>query len=137
TLTGFKNSETLATSGVTGAASCTTLADAFSPVASAFTIDCAQGTLAAGNYDFSTFVAGHLTITKAHLTVTADNQSRLYGNANPSFSYHLNGIKPSENTMQSGTTEIAKCTTYAIPTPPGSRNTCRIASTTGTIDAPD
>jgi len=34
------------------------------------------GNAAAGNYDFTTFVPGQLTVNKAHLSVTADNQSR-------------------------------------------------------------
>src|SRR5205814_642546 len=73
---GFKNSETLATSGVTGSPSLTTTTTATSSVAgSPYTITAAIGTLAAGNYSF-TFVDGDLTITKATLTVTADNTSR-------------------------------------------------------------
>src|SRR2546426_10184903 len=52
------------------------------------------GTLSAANYDFpvANFVNGQLTITKAHLTVTADNQSRVYGAANPTLTYTLSGF---------------------------------------------
>ena len=74
--TGFKNGETLATSGVTGSPSLSTTAVATSPVSgSPYTITAALGTLAAGNYSF-TFANGQLTVGKAPLTVTADNKSR-------------------------------------------------------------
>src|SRR5439155_1503622 len=82
---GFKNSETLATSGVTGSPSLTTTATATSSVASSpYPITAGLGTLGAGNYSFS-FVNGSLAVTKATLVVTADNKSRLYGDANPAF----------------------------------------------------
>jgi hypothetical protein len=61
TITGFKNSETLATSGVTGNASLTTTATTTSP-AGTYTVTAGLGSLAAGNYDFA-FVNGTLTIT--------------------------------------------------------------------------
>jgi hypothetical protein len=58
---GFKNSETLATSGVTGASSLTTTATATSPVGN-YPIVAALGTLTATNYTFG-FTNGALTIT--------------------------------------------------------------------------
>src|SRR5262249_7968121 len=69
---GFKNGETLGTSGVTGSPSLTTLATATSPVPGPYPITAALGTLAAGNYGFA-FVDGNLTITKATLTVTEEH----------------------------------------------------------------
>ena len=54
------------------------------------------GTLSASNYDFSP-VDGTLTIGKAHLTVTADNQARLYGGANPTFSETISGFVNGED----------------------------------------
>src|SRR5207245_1310204 len=93
---GFKNSETLGTSGVTGSPSLSTTATATSSVAgSPYTITAALGTLAAGNYSFS-FVHGALTVTKATLTVTADDKTREYGDANPAPTYYLSGFKNSE-----------------------------------------
>jgi sugar lactone lactonase YvrE len=48
-----------------------------------------QGTLAAsGNYAL-TFVAGTLTVTARPITVTADNQTKTYGNADPSLTYKI------------------------------------------------
>ena len=62
TISGFVNGETLATSGVTGSASCTTTATA-ATAPGTYPITCTRGTLAAANYRFATFVAGTLTIT--------------------------------------------------------------------------
>src|SRR5207249_5657946 len=77
TISGFKNLETLATSGVTGSPSCTTTRTASSPVngTTGYPITCTLGSLAANNYDFH-FTAGKLTVTKATLEVTADDTSR-------------------------------------------------------------
>jgi hypothetical protein len=48
-----------------------------------------QGTLSAGgNYDV-TFVDGTLTITQRALTVTADDLSRIYGDADPALTYAI------------------------------------------------
>src|SRR5207244_9702004 len=86
TISGFKNAETLGTSGVTGSASCSSPATPASAVSgNPYAITCSIGTLTAGNYDFPTFVAGQLTITKAHLTVTAPSACREDGDANPAL----------------------------------------------------
>src|SRR5262249_41493495 len=64
------------------------------PAASAagsYPITVATGTLAASNYTF-TFVDGTLTVTKAALTVTADNQTRTYGAANPTLTVGYSGF---------------------------------------------
>jgi hypothetical protein len=53
-----------------------------------YTITVSAGSLSAGNYDFPNLVNGTLTVTKAHLTVTADNQSKLYGAALPPMLTH-------------------------------------------------
>jgi hypothetical protein len=60
-VTGFVNGQTLATSDVTGAASCTTTATASSPTGP-YPITCSRGSLASANYAFTTFNAGTLTI---------------------------------------------------------------------------
>ena len=54
------------------------------------------GTLAATNYDF-TFAPGKLTVTKATLTVTADDTSREYGAPNGSLTATITGYKNGEN----------------------------------------
>ncbi|HUO47668.1 MAG TPA: MBG domain-containing protein, partial [Acidimicrobiales bacterium] len=60
TITGFVNGQTLATSGVTGAPSCSTTATTSSP-GGTYPITCSLGTLGATNYSF-TFVSGTLTV---------------------------------------------------------------------------
>jgi hypothetical protein len=62
TLSGFVGGETLATSGVTGSADCSTTAMPFSAVGT-YPITCTAGSLAAVNYSFDTFVPGTLTVT--------------------------------------------------------------------------
>ena len=46
------------------------------------------GTLSATNYDF-TFVSGGLTITPRPVTATADAQSKIYGDADPTLTYQV------------------------------------------------
>jgi hypothetical protein len=74
TISGFANTQTLATSGVTGAPSCASTATGTSPVGTPVAITCTAGTgtgaLASANYAFH-FVDGVLTITRATLQVTA------------------------------------------------------------------
>ena len=96
TVSGFVNSEVLGTSGVTGAGSATTTAVPTTNVGTA-AITAASGTLAASNYDFATMTAGTLTIDKAHLTVTADDKTRIVGQANPVLTGTLSGFVNSEN----------------------------------------
>ncbi len=61
TVAGFVDGQTLATSGVTGQAACTTTATTTSPAGS-YPITCTTGTLAAADYTFA-FVSGTLTVT--------------------------------------------------------------------------
>src|SRR5205814_9291409 len=114
TLSGFANGETLATSGVSGAASCASAANASSSVAGTpYTIVCTQGTLSAANYDFTPFVGGQPTVNRAHLTVTADDKGRLYGDANPAFTATVSGFKNGENGTAANVTGSAACATPA------------------------
>ena len=128
---GFKNRETLATSGVTGAPSLTTTAVANSAVGD-YTITVAQGTLASANYSFS-FANGTLHVTPATLTVTANDASRIYGDANPSFSASYSGFKNGETLATSGVTGSPSLTTAATQaTVPGSYD---IIAAKGTLAA--
>src|SRR5207302_9941360 len=104
---GFKHGQNQAV--VSGTPSCSTPAVATSAV-STYPITCTQGTLSATNYDFS-FVAGTLTITKATLTVTADDQTRIYGDANPTFTVTYTGFKNGSNERRSGVTGCPSCAT--------------------------
>ena len=91
---GFVNGDT--TSVISGAPNFSATADANSPVG-AYSIIPGIGTLAAANYDFTSFVAGALTVTKAPLTVTAEDQSREYGDNNPVFTFSYSGFVNSDD----------------------------------------
>ncbi len=82
TITGFVNGETLGTSDVTGAPSCTTTAVPSSPVSGSpspiYLITCEVGSLVSSNYDF-VYVDGELTVNPKALTITADDQGKVFG----------------------------------------------------------
>src|SRR5207253_3063610 len=111
---GFKNSESLASSDVTGSPSVSTTAGPSSDAGN-YLITAAAGTLSSGNYNFM-FHNGTLTILKATLEVTANDKSRLYGDANPSFDAAISGFKNLETLATSGVTGSASCTTGATAT---------------------
>src|SRR5205823_4645975 len=112
----FKLGQDLFSSGVTGNPSLTTLANQGSSVGN-YTITAAVGTLSSGNYSF-VFHNGTLMILKATLEVTANDKSRLYGDANPTLDAAISGFKNSETLASSGVTGSASCTTGAIATSP-------------------
>jgi hypothetical protein len=62
------------------------------------------------NYDVQP-VPGYLTVDKALLTVTADNQSKTYGDPNPDLTFHYDGFVPGDGTSAVGTPPT--CTTDA------------------------
>ncbi|WP_339613877.1 MBG domain-containing protein [uncultured Parvibaculum sp.] len=67
----------------------TTLAAASSDVG---TYGITQGTFGFGSNYALTFVPGTLTVNPATLTVTADTQSRIYGDSNPALTYGYSGF---------------------------------------------
>ena len=83
---------------LSGSPSLATTADANSTVdASPYPITAAAGTLSAANYTFS-FVNGALTVTKATITVKADDATRSCGQPNPVFTVTYSGFVCSDNT---------------------------------------
>src|SRR4051812_2236730 len=59
---------------------------------------------------------GDLTVTKAQLTVTADNQSRLYGDPNPPFTYVITGfVNGDDISVVSGSADCTSTATQASP----------------------
>jgi hypothetical protein len=106
--TGFKNSETSSvfTTGATAstAAINTTGVGNVAITASGAVDD---------NYDF-TYVDGHLAITKATLTATADNKTREYGDANPALTITYAGFKNGEDSSVIDT--LGHAATAAIAT---------------------
>ena len=132
TLTGFVNGQTLATSGVTGGGTATTTATAATGAGSA-TITTGIGNLTAANYDFTSLVDGTLTINKAHLTVTANNASKTYGDANPALSATVSGFVNNETLGTSGVTGSGAATTTATATT--GAGTATISAGAGTLSA--
>ena len=121
TLSGFAPGEDAMIAGVTGAPVLSTTATQSSGVAT-YAITVGAGTLAAANYDFPNLVAGTLTITPAPLTITADDQSMVYGAPLPvltaSYSGFVNGDAPANLatpvTLSTDATSSSPVGTYAI-----------------------
>ena len=113
TVSGFVNGEDAASAGLTGSASGSSSATATTGVGTA-AITASTGSLSAANYDF-TPANGTLTINKAHLTVTANNQSRLYGQPNPVFTATLSGFVNGESAGSAGVTGLADVGSAATP----------------------
>jgi len=92
------------------------------------------------NYSFS-FVNGTLTITKAPLTGTADNKSKIYGDVNPPFTISYSGFKGTDNSsvldilpMASTTaTTTSNVSTYPITPAGGSDNNYSFSYVNGTL----
>jgi hypothetical protein len=83
---GLVNGDTGASLG--GTLAFDTTATKGSPVGS---YDVTPKGLTSNNYSIN-FVKGTLTVTKADLTVTADNKSKVYGAANPTFTASYSGF---------------------------------------------
>jgi len=109
---GFVNGDLAA--GLGGSLSFATAAAAASPVGS-YSVT-ASG-LTSGNYSI-TYQAGTLTVNKAMLTVTADNQARIYSYANPSFIAGYTGFQNGETLATSGVTGVPALATPATSTSP-------------------
>jgi subtilisin-like proprotein convertase family protein len=88
---GFVNGESLTNSDVAGASSLETAADTTSPVGM-YDITNSLGSLTSTNYTF-TFTNGTLTVAAAAITVSADNQSRVYGATNPPLTGSVAGLQ--------------------------------------------
>jgi hypothetical protein len=89
TLSGFVHGDTAATA-TSGKPSLSTAATSKSPVDS-YTISVSAGTLGSSNYGFA-FKSGTLAVTKAELTVAANNASKVYGAPLPNFSDTVTGF---------------------------------------------
>ena len=131
TLSGFVNSENA--SSVTGSATVSTLATA-STGAGTSAIAVNLGDLNAANYDFIA-ANGVLTINKAHLTVTADNQTRLYGQSNPTLSQTLSGFVSGENASSASANVTGSATGSSTATASTGVGTSTITGSVGTLDA--
>ncbi len=117
------------TNVLTGTPVLSTTASNTSPAGN-YTITITNGTLTASNYVF-TFANGILSVVKAPLVVTADNQTMTYGAANPSLTWHITGFVNGETTnVLSGVPQIGTVATNGSPV-----GVYPIAITTGTLSA--
>jgi hypothetical protein len=127
TYSGFVNEEN--TNVIIGQPDLSTAADPASPVG-AYDIVVGLGSLSATNYSFS-LINGTLTVGKALLTVTADPQSRLYGQTNPPFTVSYSGFVDGDGAgVLRGTPALS--TAANTNTPVGSYD---IVTTNGTLTA--
>ncbi|RNC69894.1 MAG: hypothetical protein ED859_07070 [Desulfuromonadales bacterium] len=111
---GFVNGDTSAV--LTGSPSLTTTATTAS-AAGSYPITAAAGTLSASNYSFS-YVNGALSVTKATLTVTADNKSKTEGAVNPALTVSYSGFVNGDSAT-SLTTQPTASTTATTTSPAG------------------
>ena len=100
---------------------------------SPYEITCTAGTLAADNYGFETGEAGELEITKATLSIDADDKSKDYGASDPPFTYELSGFVNGEDEQSAGVTGEADCSREAGESVAGSPY--EITCTAGTLAA--
>ena len=103
---------------MTGTLTCSTTAVTASPVGS-YPITSCSGLADDGFNVVYDYAGSSYTVTKAPLTVTADDQSRLFGAANPPLTATLSGFVLGQTLATSGVTGQASCTTTATPFSPG------------------
>ncbi|WPU97007.1 MBG domain-containing protein [Mucilaginibacter sabulilitoris] len=112
TSTGLVNSETIGsvtiTYGTGAAANAAVNTYTGSVVASAAT----GGSFTSGNYKI-TYVAGNIIVNQVTLTITANNQSKIYGSANPALSLSYNGFINGDNNSSFATKPSVSTTATA------------------------
>ena len=116
---------------VTGTLTCSTTAVNSSPVGT-YPISGCSGLADDGFNVVYDYANSSYTVTKAPLTVTADNKSRLFGSANPPLTATLTGFVLGQTLATSGVTGTAACTTTAMPFSTGGNYpiTCTVGSLT-------
>jgi hypothetical protein len=112
TVSGLLNGD-IAALAISGTAQMTASGGSGSP-SGQYTITPALGTLASTNYSFR-FKGGSLTITKAALTVTADNLSMQAGSTVPALTYTVSGLVNGD-TAALATSGAPSLTTTAVST---------------------
>ena len=132
--TSFPAGVTESATDITVVAEPTSTATLLTPVGTA-AIQANSGTYTSNNYSFSTFTDGVLTITKAVLTVTAHDDNRPFGGANPAFGSTISGYLNSETNITAGVTGVANVTTTATGSTPA--GPAVITAGIGTLSAPN
>jgi hypothetical protein len=122
---GFVNGDTAAS--LTAAPTCTTTASA-QPAAGSYPTSCSGAVDA--NYTIG-YVTGSLTVAPAPLTVTAANQSRLFGASNPGLTATISGFVNGD--AGAAVHGAPSCTTVAASYSPGGGYS--IVCTLGTLSA--
>lgn len=113
TLTGV-NGETFTVQTVTANNKDVATATTFTGTSGTITGD--TGAALTANYNIlnlGSLTTNTATITKAHLTVTAEDQSKVYGDDNPTLTSTINGFVTGENLENSGVTGSALTSTTA------------------------
>jgi hypothetical protein len=108
------NGDTLTSVTLASTGTAATASVAASPYA--ITVSAVQG-IGLSNYDI-TYLHGELTVTKAHLTLTADNQSRLFGAVNPPLTYTLSSFVNGQTAATAGITGAPTLATDATADSP-------------------
>ncbi len=107
---GFVSGDTPAS--LSGSLNCSTTATAASPVGP-YPITCSG--LSSQKYSI-TFIQGSLSVTRAPLTVTANNAARQFGQTNPAFTASFSGF--ANNDTQASFAGDLSCTSAATPSSP-------------------
>ncbi|MGD0881340.1 MAG: MBG domain-containing protein [Acidimicrobiales bacterium] len=126
TVTGLVNGNSVS---VLGTLKCTTSVTATSPVGT-YSSNCSGASDA--NYTI-TYASGTVTVSAAVLTVKANNQSKLFGQVNPTLTYAITGFVNGQTLATSGVTGAPACTTTATQTSPA--GTYPITCAPGTLSA--
>jgi gliding motility-associated-like protein len=106
---GLKNAETVGSITVAYGTGAAAGANAGTYAGSVIPSVVTGGTFTAGNYTV-TYQAGNITVTPAPLTVTADNKSKIYGDANPILSITYAGFVNGDSAAQLTTQPIITTT---------------------------
>ncbi len=100
---------------VSGAPAFMTTATATSGVGT-YPVSVGIGTLTATNYNFTNFVGATLNIVKAHLTVTANSATKVYGAAVPPLTYSITGFVNGDTpSVVTGAPSLTASVTAASP----------------------
>ena len=133
TATGMVGSDTLA--GLSLGYTLSSTATTTSPVGN-YTITFSGGLTSTANYSPITYVSGSLSVTRAPLTVTADNKSKVYGQPNPALTATATGLVGSDTlaglnlgyTLSTTATDTSPVGSYPISFSGGLTSTANYSS---------
>lgn len=117
TISGLQNSETVSSITLTYGTGAAAIANTGIYSASVIPSAAAGGTFTAGNYSI-TYQPGNITVTPAPLTATADSESKIYGDINPTLTITYTGFVNNDGVAQL-TTQPTATTTATQASPAG------------------